>query len=103
MVVMINFLLGLDFGSGAGFQSSLGAWLGTLTVGKEPISCCSKHSSAAGLVMTDPLSSAKSPVTEDGRDTVAAKCDWGISKAFLLAESTGRKFDFGDGFLCTKL
>jgi len=56
--------------------------------GREPISCSSKHSSAAGFEITGSSSSVDPGKDEDGKDTVAANCDCGSSRAFLLEEFT---------------
>jgi hypothetical protein len=89
-------LFGSNLGWGvANDQAAAGAAKGTLIMGSDPISCSSKHSSAAGLEATDPSSAAKSPETDEGKETVANDCVIGSSKAFLLDESTARACDFG--------
>lgn len=89
-------LFGSAFGWGvARDQAAAGAAKGTLITGSDPISCSSKHSSAAGLDATDPSSAAKSPETDEGNETVANDCDVGSSRAFLLDESTARTCVFG--------
>ena len=85
---------GRDFGCcGANDHAEGGAECGTLITGKEPISCSSKHSSAAGFDSTVPSSVDSEP--RDGNETVAEYCWWGSSRAFLLDESTAKACDFG--------
>lgn len=81
-------LVGLTLGAEASCQPFVGGLKGTLITGNEPISCSSKHSSAGGLVVTELSSGARSPVTDDGRETVAVSWELGISNACLLDEST---------------
>jgi hypothetical protein len=85
-------------GGAAKVQPFAGAIKGSFTGGRDPISCSSKHSTEAGLEATDASSAAKSPVTDDGRETVANDCVVGNSKACLLEESTARA-DFGGELL----
>jgi hypothetical protein len=93
---MINFR-GIGLGGDAKCQADAGAVCGTLITGKEPISCSSKHSSAAGLDSTVPSSVVSEP--SDGNETVAEYCWLGSSRAFLLEESTAKACDFGGEFL----
>jgi hypothetical protein len=65
--------------------------------GSEPISCSSKHSSAAGFDSTVPSSVVSE--LKDGKETVAEYCWLGRSRAFLLKESTAKACDFGGEFL----
>jgi hypothetical protein len=76
------------FGVGAGSQANGGAECGTLITGNEPISCSSKHSSAAGFDSTAPSPVVSEP--NNGNDTVAEYCWLGSSRAFLLEESTAK-------------
>src|SRR5262245_61992087 len=81
--------LGSGFGGSAGGHAPWGNPRGSLKIGRDPISCSSKHSSAIGFVTTLPVSLM---LPQLGRETVAELwCDW--SKVFLLAEST--VVDFG--------
>ena len=95
--VTMNFR-GRDLGCcGANCQADAGAVCGTLITGNEPISCSSKHSSAAGFDSIDPSSVVSEP--RDGSDTVAEYCWFGSSRALLLEESTAKACDFGGEFL----
>lgn len=101
---VVGFEIRNRFGSDLGWglaidQAAEGAMKGTLIIGSDPISCSSKHSSAAGLDATELSSAAKSPETDEGKDTVANDCGVGSSNAFLLNESTASAWDFGGELL----
>jgi len=66
---------GIFFGGAAGCHKFCGMMCGTLIAGSDPISCSSKHSSAAGLVKIDGSSEGKFPLIDPGKDTVADACD----------------------------